>query len=184
MKKIYASILLVVLASLIQAEAQVYTTQKGMISFYSTTRMENIEAASKSTGVVINTDTKEIYFKVLLSTFIFKNGLMQEHFNETYLESAKYPTAQFKGVITDSINLKTPGVYPVSVTGSLTIHGVTIDRIIPGAITVTPTGIAIASNFIVPAAAHRIDIPNDKISNISQDIKIHVQADCIPYVKK
>jgi polyisoprenoid-binding protein YceI len=185
MKKIQNSILLFfLLVYTTQVKAQVFTTQKGVISFYSTARMEDIEATSKSTGVVVNTSTKEIYFKVLISTFVFKNGLMQEHFNETYMESEKYPTAQFKGVITDSINYKVSGVYPVSVKGALTIHGVTIDRAIAGTLTITATGVNLSSTFIVPAAAHKIDIPNDKISNIAQDIKVRVQADCIPYVKK
>lgn len=170
--------------TLMQAGAQVYTTQKGMISFFSTARMEDIEATSKSAGVVVNTDTKEIYVKVVIASFIFKNGLMQEHFNETYMESVRYPTAQFKGIIKDSIDFKKPGIYTVSVTGSLTMHGVTIDRTIPGTVEITPADIKVTSNFIVPAAAHRIDIPADKISNISPDIHVHIQADCIPYVKK
>lgn len=185
MKKI--SLFLFVLACIALADtayAQIYTTSSGSISFYSSARVEDIEATSKKTSVVLNTSTNEVLFKVTISTFQFKNGLMQEHFNETYMESAKYPTAEFRGKINEKVNYAVPGEYKVTVTGSLTIHGVIIDRTIPGTITIKAGVITLTSSFLVPVSAHKIDIPNDKISNIAQDIKVSVHADCTPYVKK
>jgi len=164
--------------------AQVYTTSAANLSFFSSARLEDIEATSKKGSVVLNTATNEVLFKVTISSFVFKNGLMQEHFNETYMESAKYPNAEFRGKINETINYAVPGEYKVTVTGSLTIHGVIIDRTIPGTITVKAGMISLSSSFIVPVSAHKIDIPNDKISNIAQDIKVSVHADCTPYVKK
>ena len=166
------------------AYAQVYATSVGNISFYSSARLENIEATSKKVNAIINTSTNDVLFKVAISTFQFKNGLMQEHFNETYMESAKYLSADFRGKINESVNYSVPGEYKVTVTGSLNIHGVVIDRTIPGILTVKAGVITVTSNFIVPVAAHKIDIPNDKISNIAQDIKVSIHADCTPYVKK
>jgi len=168
----------------LQTFAQVYTTQSATLSFFSAARLENIEGTSKDGGVVLNTASNEILVKVTISTFEFKNGLMQEHFNETYLESVKYPTAQFSGHINEKINYATPGAYPVTVTGTLTIHGVSVPRTISGKISITSSGIGFTSLFVVPVSAHKIYIPNDKISNIAQDIKVSIQADCTPYVKK
>ena len=109
---------------------------------------------------------------------------MQEHFNETYMESDSYPYAQFKGKINGSINYTVAGEYAVTVTGSLLIHGVTVERIISGTVKVAPGSITLTCNFIVPVSAHHIKIPKDKISNIAQDIKVSVYAVCTPYVKK
>ncbi|WP_299252325.1 YceI family protein [uncultured Cytophaga sp.] len=165
-------------------QAQIFISTTGKTSFFSSARLENIDATSKKTNVVLSTTTNDVLVKVLISSFVFNNGLMQEHFNETYLESAKYPYAQFKGKINEEISFTVNGVYPVTVTGSVLIHGVEIIRTIPGTVTVDKNTITLETDFIVPAAKHKIDIPKDKISNISPDITVHVNAVCIPYVKK
>jgi polyisoprenoid-binding protein YceI len=81
---------------------------------------------------VINTTTGEIAVKVPIKSFVFENGLMQEHFNENYLESDKHPFATFKGKINESIDWTKPGNYPVSATGKLNLHGVERDQTIKG----------------------------------------------------
>ncbi len=166
-----------------QAYSQVYTSQTGQISFFSTARLENIEATSNKCGVVINTTTGEVFCKVLITSFVFKNGLMQEHFNETYMESEKYPDAQFKGKINETINMTTPGQYKVTVTGTLTIHGIAVQRTIAGTLFIAAGTVSLSSDFMVPVSAHKIAIPNDKLSNIAQDINVRIHADCKPYVK-
>ena len=64
-------------------------------------------------------------FRVLMKSFEFKRALMQEHFNENYVESDKYPDAMFKGKVTNlkSIDFNKDGVYPAEVEGDLTMHG-------------------------------------------------------------
>lgn len=168
----------------IKVHAQIYISASGKTSFYSTARVENIEATSNKTNVVLNTATNDVLVKILISSFVFKNGLMQEHFNETYLESDTYPYTQFKGKINETVNYTVAGEYPVTVTGSLLIHGVTVERTITGTLKVAAGSITLVCNFMVPASAHKIDIPKDKISNIAQDIKVSVYAVCTPYVKK
>lgn len=183
----YSSILIsVVVLCLFAAntQAQIYTSASSTTSFYSTARVENIEATSKKTNVVLNTATNDVLVKIFISSFVFKNGMMQEHFNETYMESDKYPYAQFKGKINETINYTVAGDYQVTVTGMLMIHGVAVERTIAGTLKVAPGNITLSANFIVPVSAHKIDIPKDKISNIAQDIKVSVYAVCTPYVKK
>ena len=76
-----------------------YSTGTGEVSFYSDTPLETIEAVNKKTGGIINATSRELAVQMKITDFIFPNKLMQEHFNENYLESEKYPTASFKGKI-------------------------------------------------------------------------------------
>ena len=71
--------------------------------------------------------TGQLSLMLLVKSFRFENEMMEEHFNESYLESDKFPKADFKGVITNiaTVNFQRDGVYPVTVQGNLTIHGIT-----------------------------------------------------------
>ena len=104
-----------------------YYTKSGNINFYSKTPLEDIEAAHKSAVCVLDTKTGTLQFTVLIKGFEFENEEMQDHFNSDYLESDKYPKAEFKGHIINnsSINYTKPNSYPVNLKGQLTIHGVT-----------------------------------------------------------
>lgn len=146
------------------------------ISFFSEARFENIESTSRKGSSVINTATKEVAFKVPIPSFVFSNGLMQEHFNENYMESDKYPTATFKGKIQENLDFTAPGTYPVSVAGTLNVHGIAKERTVKGVIVIKENTVTLVSDFTVPVSDHKIDIPNDKISNISQTIKVTVNG--------
>jgi len=82
--------------------ANTYVCQKGKVHFLSVTAMENIEATTQSAVCIINTQTKRVNAKIQQTSFTFHDKLMQEHFNENYMESDKYPRSDFKGTITDS----------------------------------------------------------------------------------
>lgn len=146
------------------------------MTFFSEARFEDIEATSKKGASVLNLITRKMAFKVSIASFTFEKGLMQEHFNENYMESDQYPYANFTGEIVDDIDLTKEGTYKVVVSGELSIHGVVKKRQIEGAITVKKGRIMIDSSFLVPVSDHDIDIPNDKISNISQDIMVKIKA--------
>src|SRR5437764_825671 len=124
-RKILNTILFLIL--LTDLKAQFYYTKSARISFYSKAPLENIEALNKTAGCILNTKTGSIQFVVLIKGFEFPKALMQEHFNENYLESNKYPNGLFKGMITNNseIDYGKPGTYPAKVKGELTIHGVT-----------------------------------------------------------
>ena len=91
------------------ANAQLFTTQTGEVSFFSKTPMEDIDAVNKQVGSIINSENNEVAVQIRVTNFIFPNKLMQEHFNENYLETDKYPSATFKGKIKESVDLKVPG---------------------------------------------------------------------------
>jgi hypothetical protein len=158
--------------------AQKYYTKTGRISFYSSAPMENIEAINKSTVVLLNAATGEVQFAVLMKGFEFKKALMQEHFNQDYVHSNKYPKSEFKGSISNnaSINYSADGSYPASVSGSLTIHGVTKQIEASGTILVKDGKPSLKSVFNVLLADYGISIPKLYRDNISKTIKITV--DC------
>ncbi len=120
-------LLIAVFLSLIHGNAQAQIIKSGdiTISFFSEAPIENIQAESNKAVSALDTETGAIYFKVPIRSFQFEKSLMQEHFNENYLESDKYPYAEFKGKINEKIDLSKAGTYPVTVQGDMTIHNVT-----------------------------------------------------------
>ena len=109
------------------SHAQLFTTRSASVSFYSSTPLEDIKAKSSDVESKLLSTTGQLTFMLLVKSFRFDNEMMEEHFNESYLESDKYPKADFKGSITNisSVNFNRDGVYPTTVQGNLTIHGVT-----------------------------------------------------------
>lgn len=157
---------------------QKYFTKTGGISFFSATPIENIEAKSHTASTVIDFESGKVQWSVLIKTFEFEKALMQEHFNENYMESSKYPKANFKGQIVNlsEINLKKDGNYTVDIEGELEIHGVTKD-VKSKAMFVITNGIVVASsNFKVFVADYNIEIPSVVKDNIAKEIEISIKA--------
>lgn len=105
---------------------QVYSTSKAQISLDAGGGVEDIKAVNSQADATITSDGN-IKFKVAILGFKFSDALMQEHFNNSYLESKKYPTASFTGKIGNmkDIDLAKDGTYNVNVSGDLTMHGIT-----------------------------------------------------------
>jgi hypothetical protein len=155
---------------------QQYFTREGKISFYSETPMEKIEAHNSKASSVWDAATGKMEFAVLIKGFQFEKALMQEHFNENYMESGKFPKAAFKGAIADAgkVNLKADGVYPVVVKGDLTIHGVTKAVEAKGKITVKGGAVSAVSTFEVAPEDYGIAIPAVVKDNIAKIVRIEV----------
>lgn len=149
-----------------------YSTSTGEVSFYSDTPLETIEAANKKTGSIINATSKELAMQMKITDFIFPNKLMQEHFNENYLESEKYPTASFKGKIKEQIDLTKAGTYPVTAEGSLTIHGVTKPVAVKGNIISTVNDLKLDFKFQVKPEEYKIEVPSLVVTKIAETIDV------------
>jgi polyisoprenoid-binding protein YceI len=163
------------------AEAQhVYLDTTGIISFFSETAVEDIDATSNQAVDAMNINTRAVFFKVRMSTLKFKKALMQEHFNENYMESDQYPFATFKGIIDQDIDLTKDGTYQVTVTGVLTIHGVAQNRTIPGTIVVNGKSIEVTSSFDVKVADHKIRIPSIVTEHIAESVNVKVRSVLTP----
>ncbi len=156
--------------------AQVMKSEQVTISFFSEAPLEDIESKSDEGVSALDPATGEIYFKVPIRSFEFKKSLMQEHFNENYLESDKYPYAEFKGRIQNWKGAPEDGNYPVSITGNLNIHGVTKAYTVDGKLLKTAGQISASSVFPVKVADHQIKVPRLVIRNIAEVVEVKISA--------
>jgi hypothetical protein len=158
--------------------AQVHFTKNGKISFFSSSLLEDIKADNNQVISVINVVTSEIQFSLLNNAFHFKKALMEEHFNDDYIESTKYAKSFFKGKITNpgAVNFSTDGTYNVTVSGSLNIHGVTKTISVPGTITIRAGKIAAASKFKIKPKDYNISIPASVKDNIAENIELTISC--------
>jgi len=158
--------------------AQKYMTRTGKVTFFSSTPLENIEAFNNETSGVLDGQTGDVLFIVPIKSFKFEKVLMQEHFNENYMESDKYPKAELKGKITNlsDVNFTKDGNYNVKIAGKLTIHGVAKDVNIPGTVTVKGNSVTAASKFMVKPSDYNIRIPSMVAGKIASQIEVTVNS--------
>ena len=178
------SLIIIILLSISLAKAQKYTTKSGTIHFSSETPMEKIEAVNRQVNSALDVATGNFVFKVLIRGFEFEKALMQEHFNENYIESDKYPKALFKGKINEKIDFTKNGTYDISATGDFTLHGVTKARTLRGKVTVNQASLSITTDFDVALADHKIEVPQIVFVKIAQIIKVKNKYTFTPYVAK
>jgi polyisoprenoid-binding protein YceI len=180
-KKSILLALMISAAGLVNAQDR-YFTKTGKISFYSKAPMEDIEAKNKTVAAVMDTKTGALQFSVLMKSFEFEKALMQEHFNENYVESDKFPKADFKGSIANnsSVNYSKDGTYNAVVKGKLTIHGVTKEVEAPGVIKVEGGKIDASSTFNVLLSDYNVSIPSVVKDKVSNSIKITVDCKMDP----
>lgn len=176
MKSIKLSLVFSLVFMALQGQAQLYLTSSATASFYSYTPVENIEAKSQNLVCILNSKTNDVAFQVANTSFIFQNELMQEHFNEKYMESEKYPKSSFAGKINEAVNYAVDGTTKVTVTGVLNIHGVEQKRTISGNLVVKGQTIQLLSEFKVKVADHKIEIPKIVTAKIAEEVEVKVDA--------
>lgn len=171
---------LILLSSNVSAPPMLYSVNSGTITFRSDAPLELIKASSNQLKGVFNAEKKQFAFTLNVNTFKgFNSPLQQEHFNENYLESNKFPRASFDGKIIEDVDLKKNGFYNVRAKGNLTVHGVVQERIIKCELSVKNNIVSIKSNFTVLLADHNITIPKVVHEKLASEIKIEVKADMI-----
>jgi polyisoprenoid-binding protein YceI len=160
------------------SKAQIYIgTDKTVISFFSHTAMEDIAATNKvCKAVVLKADSGKFVIQVSNKAFEFKSGLMQEHFNENYIESDKYPYCKFSGKILEKINYAKNGTYKITMDGILDVHGVKKPRKIDGTLTVNGDEVTVDSKFMVSMKDHDIKIPEAVGNKLTDSIELTVKA--------
>jgi polyisoprenoid-binding protein YceI len=154
-----------------QADTQFFC-KDGFVHFFSSSPLEDIEAKSNTVVAVYNTTKNEVGAKISIKSFSFKDKLMEEHFNENYLESDKYPFATLTGKIAEPIDLSKDGTYNATVNATLEIHGVKQVRGIKCTFTVKGEQIIVKSVFEVKLADYKIKIPKMVVMNIAETIKV------------
>ncbi len=160
------------------ASSQRYISKNGHIWFYSHTPIEDIEAHNRQVVSILDASTGTIQFSLLVKSFEFKIALMQEHFNENYMESDRFPKSDFKGSIKDieKIDFTRDGDYQVEVSGDLYIHGVKKPVTIKGTISVTGSAVTAKAKFIVAPKDYDIKIPSVVENSIAKVIEVNVDV--------
>jgi len=184
MKRIF---LLVLFASaVLAANAQKFITKNGYIGFFSHTAMEDIKGDNNQVVGVLDTSTGEMVFQALIKSFHFDRALMEEHFNENYMESDKIPKSVFKGKITNlsSVDFAKNGTYDVTVEGELTIHDVTNKISTKGTIEVVTGGINANAKFKIVPEDYKIAIPGVVREKINKDLEVTVTMKYTPIANK
>lgn len=162
---------------------QIYVGEKCKITFFSETKLENIDATNSVTKPVFNSKTGDFVIQAAQNAFVFKSAFMQEHYNENYMESEKFPYAKFIGKVKETIDYSKDGTYNVTMEGTLDMHGVTLPRTITGTINIKGGTISMDSKFEVKVADHKIKVPSLYVEKIAEVIQVTFHADMIVFKK-
>lgn len=173
-KTVFAFLILSVLG--FRATGQKYMTKTGHIKFYSEAPAEKIEAHNRQVNCALDASSGNIVFKILIKSFEFEKALMQEHFNENYLESDKYPNATFTGKVDNlnEIDFSKDGEYKTHTSGTMTIHGVSKEVKIDGVFTIKGNALSGKSVFMIAVKDYNIKIPNTVVNNIAEEVQVTV----------
>lgn len=172
MIKYFFRVLFLVVA--FNASAQKYVVENGVITFFSDAVIEDIKAENIKMSSIFNIETSDIAFSIPIREFQFEKKLMQQHFNEKYMDSEKFPKGTFTGKI-EGFDKSASSIQPVTATGKLTIHGVTQPVTMQGTIEMKNTKVAMKSRFIVKLADYKIDIPQLMWQNIAEQVEVTVE---------
>ena len=159
-----------------------FFTRAGTISFFSATPFEDIEARNQQVAAAVDVASGQVVFTVPMKAFQFPRSLMQEHFNENYVESAKYPKATFSGQLVGFLAaaLASAGPQAVQVEGDLTIHGVTRRVRVPGTLEKQGNRLLVNAKFVVAPADYNIGIPALVRSHVARSVDVTVALACDP----
>ncbi|MFT5280500.1 MAG: polyisoprenoid-binding protein YceI [Bacteroidia bacterium] len=178
-------IFLSVLAFSDQSIAQaIYTTDGSKVSFFSATPIEDIEAVNEASTSLINVPKKEIAFRIPISGFQFEKPLMQEHFNENYMETERFPYATFKGKLSDSLDISKDTLYNVTATGVMNIHGQDRAETFQGMVVCKDGRATLTCDFAVALRDYKIKVPKVVFANIAEIIEVKTEFQFKPYEKK
>lgn len=180
MKNLFISLVLSIV--FLSAGAQnLYITKDAKINFNSSTSVEDIVAESNQATTIIDIDKNVVKFSVLTTSFKFRRALMEEHFNENYMESAKFPKANFTGKITTSVDWKSDKPVTVDVKGTLTMHGVSNEITMKAMITPGKDKIAASAEIKVTPEAFGIQIPSAVRDKIAKEVTVKIDAAYTPF---
>lgn len=160
---------------------RLFISKNASVSFFSEAPLENITATNEAAGMIINVDEQELAVKIPIRKFIFPRKLMQEHFNETFMESTKYPYATFKGAFMKRLDFSKAFTLPISVSGILTIHGVLKIQTLEGIIRFDPdrNSMEVEANFNVTLDDFKVKTPSVLSYKIANQVEIKTNFNLI-----
>lgn len=177
--KNWSLMMILICLGAVAASGQKYFTKTGKVTFISNAPLEKIEAHNSNAYIILDAANGSMECSVLIKGFQFVKALMQDHFNENYMESHEFPKGIFKGTIENmaAVNLQKDGEYPVNVKGNLTLHGVTKPFNATARVIVKSGVLSTQSSFDIIVADYNIDIPKVVRDNIAKTVKVNVAAD-------
>jgi len=174
MKKIITTLVCLVFSTV--AFSQKMITRSGEIKFEATFpgALDEIAGTNSTVSCIFDKATGEIATVALIKSFKFKSPLMEEHFNENYMESDKFPKSSFKGKVL-GYDASKAGSYEVE--GDMTIHGVT--KKVKTKMTLSNVGgkLVVSGNFSVKLQDYDIKIPSMVKNKLSDTVKIAVKLE-------
>ena len=174
-----AALFLVVSAFTLKLPPGKYFTKNGKVSFFSDTELEDIKGDNNKVSSILDSKTGKIAIEVLVKSFVFKKALMEEHFNENYMESTKYPKSKFDGKIDNlsEVNFEKNGTYKTQVSGNLTIKDKTRAVKTMGTFTVKDGKVNAKAKFNVAPTDYNIVIPSVVKDKIAKEIEVSADLD-------
>lgn len=164
----------------LQVNAQKYFTRTGITQFEASEKaFEPVKAINKSTTAILNINTGVVAAQVFMAGFQFKNALMQEHFNENYMDSHKYPKASLKGVLEDFSKAKVTPDCSFTLNGILTIKGIEKEIETEVFFKEENKRLFVTTNFLVRPEDFDINIPSIVREKIAKEIQISVEYELI-----
>jgi polyisoprenoid-binding protein YceI len=154
------------------------TITNGIIIFEASVPFfEPIKAKNKEANCILNTKRGSISFIAYIKDFRFERTLMEEHFNDNYMESRRYPKATFKGLI-EKFDLKniSSDAKLYYIKGKITMHGKSKNIRVPAKIKKVSTGLELISDFTLNSDNYDIEVSYVVRSKISKIIKVRVKA--------
>ncbi|MCF8459313.1 MAG: YceI family protein [Flavobacteriales bacterium] len=162
----------------------IYTTDSSLVSFFSATPIENIEAFNSASTSLLNVTKREITFRIPIAGFQFEKTLMQEHFNESYMESEKFPYATFNGKLSDTLEITKDTIYNVTATGMMNIHGHDRAESLSGLMVCHKGRATLICDFAVALRDYQIKVPKVVFANIAEVIEVKTYFEFKPYEKE
>ncbi|PHX84220.1 MAG: polyisoprenoid-binding protein [Flavobacteriales bacterium] len=168
---------LAAIALSLSASAQKLTSKDSYARINASTPVEDVDAVLNNGVGILNTETNEAVWQLQMQSFTFKRALMQEHFNESYMESEKYPKATLKAKIEGVRDWTKPATYKGTIKGQMEIHGVKKDVSVPSTITVNKDGsVTVESEFSVRTADYGIKIPTLVVMKVAEVVTVTVKS--------
>ena len=154
--------------------AQKLIDRAGYVKFFSEAPLENIEAINQKVLAALDTENGKLAISITIKEFQFKKSLMQEHFNENYMESDQFPKAIFVGSLIDfnKDKLLSGDSFTWTAEGTLTIHGVARTYTCPVAFETSKAKLNAQTTFTISVADHDVKIPSMLIQNIAEKVEV------------
>jgi polyisoprenoid-binding protein YceI len=173
-------------AATLHADSRTYTIAKGgsnVAEFHAEDTYDSFEGkTSDVTGSITadpaNPATSTVQIVININSLDTGNGLRNKEMRERYLETNKFGTAAFKSVsVTGPASIAPNQPADISVTGDMTLHGVTKRMTIPVRVVLIPDGrIHATSSFKIHMPDFGISVPHNILVTVNDDVPVRLDV--------